>query len=320
MNNKLVSIITPCYNGGEQLPRYLDSVLNQTYKNIELIIINDGSIDETEKIINQYNKLFEDNGIKLIYVYQKNKGLGGAINTGLKYFTGEFLCWADCDDFFCVDSIEKRVRYLENNNQYAMVTSDGYIYNEENLNVPIGKITDQYKYYEDEYQFEHHLKAQSIFCCGCHMIRSEAFLDVNPQREIFEARRGQNWQMLLPLYYKYKVGFLNEPLYNYIIYKNSMSQGDDTKEKRIDRYNEHLDIIKNTLARIQMTEDDRHKYYMQFYELYIRDMYNISIKYCDIKLGIKYYLLMIKYNLIEKYDTKSLLKVIILRFLRKCNA
>lgn len=49
------------------------------------------------------------------------------------------------------------------------------------------------------------------------------------------------------VYYKYKRGFINEPLYNYIIYKNSMSSGDDTEEKKIKRENEHLDIVSNTL-------------------------------------------------------------------------
>ena len=100
MEKKMVSIITPCYNGGKLLSRYLDSVLKQTYKNIELIIVNDGSSDNTEKIVISYKGQFKKEGMKLVYIYQDNKGLGGAINTGLKHFTGDYLCWADYDDFF----------------------------------------------------------------------------------------------------------------------------------------------------------------------------------------------------------------------------
>ena len=316
MENQLVSIITPCYNGEKTVSRYLDSVLNQTYKNIELIFVNDGSTDNTEQVVLSYEKIFEENGKKLIYIKQENKGLGGAINTGLKYFTGDFLCWADADDFFHLESIEKRVRFLNENPQYGCVTTNAYVYNEDNLENPIYQITDKFKYHEDEYQFEHHLKSESIFCCGCHMVRKEAFLDVNPNREIFPARRGQNWQMLLPVYYKYKRGFLNEHLYNYIIYKSSMSTGDDSKEKKIQRCNEHLEIVKNTLDKIPMNEVNRNRYFKLFYINYVIDRFDICMQYKDLKNGVKQYVKMVKYKALRKYDTKSLLKVAITKVIK----
>lgn len=315
MEQKLVSIITPCYNGEKLVSRYLESVLGQTYKNIELIIVNDGSSDDTEKIVLSYKDKFEKKGMKLVYIYQKNKGLGGAINTGLKHFTGDYLSWADYDDFFRYDSVEKRVKFLEDNPQYGCVTSNANVYNEDDLENPIYKITDKFKYNEDEYQFEHHLKSESIFCCGCHMVRTEVFLDVNPDRDIFEGRRGQNWQMLLPVYYKYKRGFLDEPLYNYIIYKSSMSTGDDTEEKSIQRVNEHLEIVKNTLGRIDMDQKDRDKYFELFFTNYVVDRFDIYMKYKDFKLGFKYYMKMLKRGALRKYDTKSLIKVSLSKFI-----
>ena len=315
MGQKLVSIITPCYNGEKLVSRYLESVLGQTYKNIELIIVNDGSSDNTDKIVLSYKDKFENGGMKLVYIYQENKGLGGAINTGLKYFTGDYLCWADYDDFFRYDSVEKRVKFLEDNPQYGCVTSNANVYNKDDLENPIYKITDKFKYNEDEYQFEHHLKSESIFCCGCHMVRTEAFLDVNPDKDIFEGKRGQNWQMLLPVYYKYKRGFLDEPLYNYIIYKSSMSTGDDTKEKSIQRVNEHLEIVKNTLDRIDMDQKDRDKYFELFFTNYVVDRFDICMKYKDFKSGFKYYMKMFKRRALRKYDTKSLIKVSLSKFI-----
>lgn len=311
MENQLVSIITPCYNGEKTVSRYLDSVLNQTYKNIELIFVNDGSTDNTEQVVLSYEKIFEENGKKLIYIKQENKGLGGAINTGLKYFTGDFLCWADADDFFHLESIEKRVRFLNENLQYGCVTSNAYVYNEDNLNDILYKVGDNSKNNDDEYQFEYHLKAQSIFCCGCHMIRKKAFLDVNPNREIYPARRGQNWQMLLPVYYKYKRGFLDEALYNYIIYDSSMSTVERTKESRIKRFKEHYDIIENTLNRICMPDKERKKYLKIFYKICVIDIFDLSIQYKDTILGIKQYFIMFKYGIIRKNDTRALLKTII---------
>ena len=69
--NPLVSIITPCYNGENYLERYLDSVLEQTYDNIELILVNDGSNDKTSEIANRYKSKFADNGYVYIYIYIK---------------------------------------------------------------------------------------------------------------------------------------------------------------------------------------------------------------------------------------------------------
>ena len=68
MDNQLVSIITPCYNGGKVICRYLDSVLNQTYRNIELVFVNDGSTDNTEEVVLKYKSSFEKSVMKLIYI------------------------------------------------------------------------------------------------------------------------------------------------------------------------------------------------------------------------------------------------------------
>jgi len=71
MNEKLVSIITPCYNGEKFINRYLDSLLGQTYSNIEIIFINDGSTDKTEEIVFSYKDNFKKKGIKFIYISKK---------------------------------------------------------------------------------------------------------------------------------------------------------------------------------------------------------------------------------------------------------
>ena len=148
------------------------------------------------------------------------------------------------------------------------------------------------------------------------MVRSSAFLDVNPNREIYEARRGQNWQMLLPVYYKYKRGFIDEPLYNYIIYKNSMSSGDDTKEKKIIRENEHLAIVKNTLENMSITTKEKDKYYSIFYSDYIKRVFFIATDFGDIILALDYYMLSLKNKIIIESRTKILLKLIIKKILR----
>lgn len=275
----LVSVITPCYNGEKTIERQMDSVINQTYRPIEYILIDDGSIDSTAIKVKKYEKKFKEANIISRYVYQKNKGLGGAINTGLKLFNGEYLCWPDADDYLENTSIEKRVNFLEKHENFGAVSSDASIYNSNNLNACIGFVSGKRKERFNENQFELLLKEQSIFCPGCHMIRTKSFLDVNPNRDIYEARRGQNWQMLLPIYYKYKRGFIDEPLYNYIIYPVSMSHEEENLSKELFRANEHETIIINTLNRINMNNKER-KYYIDFIqERYIRKRLNIYCKY-----------------------------------------
>ena len=115
MQMKLVSIISPCYNGEKYVSRFLDSVLSQTYNNIELIVINDGSIDKTLEILESYKEKFFRRSYAYIIINQDNAGQSAAINRGLKVFSGDYLCWVDSDDKMFPTSIEHKVKTLENN-------------------------------------------------------------------------------------------------------------------------------------------------------------------------------------------------------------
>ena len=133
MKQPLVSIITPCYNGEEFVGRFLDSVLVQTYTNIELIIINDGSTDKTEEIILSYQEKMKDRGIKFIYFYQENKGQASALNHGLRIFKGDYLTWPDSDDILHENHIIRKVQFLERNIEIGLVISKCRILKEYSL-------------------------------------------------------------------------------------------------------------------------------------------------------------------------------------------
>ena len=292
--NPLVSIITPCLNGEKYVHRFLDSILRQTYDNIELIFVNDGSTDKTEEIVLSYDKKFKDKGVVFKYIYQENKGLAGAINTGLAIFSGDYLCWPDSDDYLEDESIEKRVAILEKTPDYAVVTSDAYVRHIDDLNNPVGIISKHTYNNYSENQFELLLKGKSIFCAGCHMVRANKFLEAYPERQIFEAKRGQNWQMLLPLYYKYKRYFLNEPLYNYMIYHASMSRDDDTEDKKLFRCKEHEEILINTIQAIDMSEEEKNKYIQLVENNYNRKRLYIAFDHDNQQLIEKQYSLLRK--------------------------
>lgn len=106
--NKLVSIVLPTYNGKDFLRKSIESCLNQTYTNIELIIINDCSIDATEQIILSYT----DSRIKYIK-NETNQRLPKSLNIGFENALGDYLTWTSDDNFFDIRAVEKMVLELE---------------------------------------------------------------------------------------------------------------------------------------------------------------------------------------------------------------
>ena len=96
--NPLVSIITPAYNAGGYLDSFFLSVLEQDYDNYEMIIVNDGSTDDTEDKILSYKKLFECRGIRFVYLNQENGGQARALNLAFPHIRGEYFIWPDYDD------------------------------------------------------------------------------------------------------------------------------------------------------------------------------------------------------------------------------
>lgn len=281
MGKELISIIAPCYNVADTLERYLKSILNQTYKHIEVIAVDDGSTDDTANILNQYCSVFSANKMTLKYLYEDNAGLGAAINTGLKYVTGDYLCWSDPDDFYFPASMEKRLQAFHEHPECAVVSSDAYVYHADDLEHPIKREAARFTYRQEPNQFELLLKEESHFCAGCHMVRMAEFEEVNPEREIYPARRGQNWQLLLPVYYKFKRYYLDEPLYAYIVYPNSMSSGDNTEKKELNRWEEHEEIVRQTLRRMPLTKDETEKYEREIAVRYAKKRFFTAIDYRD---------------------------------------
>ena len=107
----------PVFNGQEFLKKAIDSVLNQTFKDFEFIIINDGSTDDSEQIILNYN----DSRIK--YIYQKNIGIGGALSKGCALAIGKYIARMDSDDICLLNRLELQFKFLEENNDYVLVSS-----------------------------------------------------------------------------------------------------------------------------------------------------------------------------------------------------
>lgn len=118
----LVSVITPVFNGENFLRESIESILNQTFKNFEYIIIDDCSNDNTWQILKEYSK--KDKRIK-IYKNESNLGIAGNRNKGISLSGGKYIAWQDADDISFSDRLEKECNVLEKNSQIGII--GGYL-------------------------------------------------------------------------------------------------------------------------------------------------------------------------------------------------
>ena len=122
-----VSIIVPVYNVYDYLNKCLDSLVNQTLKDIEVIVIDDGSPDNSEEIIKKYQKEYPD---KIRAYKKKNGGLSDARNYGIKYAKGEYIAFVDSDDYVKYDMYEKMYNKAKSGNFDMVVCDLNYVYSD----------------------------------------------------------------------------------------------------------------------------------------------------------------------------------------------
>jgi glycosyltransferase EpsE len=130
MENPLVSIIMGVYNSEKTIVECIESVIEQTYKNWEFIICDDGSTDSSFDLINKYAE--KDRRIKLIK-NDMNRGLPYTLNHCIANSTGVYLLRQDADDIMVNDRIEKQVTFMRNNPQYSVVGSSMYLFDENGI-------------------------------------------------------------------------------------------------------------------------------------------------------------------------------------------
>lgn len=194
-----VSIIIPTYKRAERLDKAIDSVLNQTYDNIEVIVVDDNDPDteyrkETEKFMQRY----KDNS-KVIYIkHEKNKNGAAARNTGIKAANGDFIGFLDDDDCFLPEKIEKQVNFLIQNKEYDGVYCGKISKGKEIIPQYSGDLTVRY------------LQGEISIGTPTLVIRRDAVVALNGFDESFY--RHQDVEFLLRFFEHYKLGFVKDIL------------------------------------------------------------------------------------------------------------
>lgn len=251
----LVSIMTPCYNGEKFVGRYLDSVLAQTYDNIEVVLV-DSSTDDTEKIIRQYIPLFEKKGYTLHYIYQKKEGLAAAISLAMKNVTGDFISWFDADDILLPESTEKRVNFLLKNPQYDFCMCQMYSVDEKDTKTvksivrrippPVG---------EKDTLFMDFIIQRNVIFPNVWLVRRDVFFKAHPTKSIYPCHYGQNWQLILPLAYNFKCGYINEPLCYYVQRQGSIMHTKFTLQQEVEKRLEFIDLLTATIKPLNVPNE-----------------------------------------------------------------
>ena len=259
-----VSIIIPCYNGERFIDQSIRSVWEQDYPRMELIVIDDGSVDRSRDKILAWQKAFQDRGLILKYLYQENQGPGAATNYGLKHVTGRYLTLLDADDVYLPGAIRKKVEFLDTHPDYAGVRNNGWWVSGENrylfITDPAEKtITDLFA----ALSF-----GKTNNWAGTYMVRTDVLFDAYPDRNIDPSRLGQNFQILLPVSYGRKFGYIDEPLMEYRIQPDSHTYASDPEvqyQKTVKNSLGWRDIYRNVLAWL-ITDSKQRELYLNAYD------------------------------------------------------
>lgn len=237
----LVSVIIPVYNVEKYLEKCLDSVINQTFQDLEIICINDGSTDNSLQILEEYSQKDE----RIIIINQNNKGLSGARNSGLKVAKGEYIYFLDSDDWIKNNLLEKcYTKMIELDVDVLVfgtynVYSNFIIENKRKISNFIKKYNIKALYFEDNPL----IYTQS--CTAWTKFFKKNFLDNNNLHFEEEVRFSEDavfWMQLL--YCNPKIGLLDECLYYYRIKRSDAltSNNSNIMKKQWNAY----EYIKNT--------------------------------------------------------------------------
>jgi len=290
MNCPLVSVIIPTYNGSRFIRETIQSVLDQTYNNLEIMVVDDGSTDDTSLIV----KSVTDQ--RITYIQQKNAGVSPARNHGIAVSKGDYIAFLDHDDVWLPCKLEKQLSLFEQNPKVALIYSDAFIINENNF--IIGKYSHKIKFFRGRIFKE--LFSSCFITILTVVIKKSVFLEVGP---FLPYKICEDYDLLLKCAAKYPIDYIDEPLAKYRVHGSNYSKNYETEinecieifdfwrnQKNINGYNI------NTLISKAITNT------------YYNALKNAIKRKKDYRGSIKYFFLFI-YYWIKKYSFKNLANI-----------
>lgn len=215
---KKVSVIIPIYNVEDYLPKCLDSIINQTYKNLEIILINDGSPDNCGVICDEYAKCDD----RIIVVHQENQGVSVARNTGLDICSGDYIVFCDPDDYVELDMYEKLVSLAQINNVDVVVCARNDV--EDNEILPVD-ILDKYCGLQNRQEAIENIFTTHFSVGPCNKLFKKSLLITKDSISLYfpiGVKVGEDALFIAKLFTRAEnFFFTNTQLYNYVTRKTS---------------------------------------------------------------------------------------------------
>lgn len=214
----LVTVVVPAYNHEDYVPGCIKSILDQDYPAIELIVINDGSTDDTDARVRE---LIEGDNLDFKYISKGNEGLIKTLNLGLRQASGKYFCELASDDMLLPGSIAKRVEYLEANPVLDAVFADGYVM-EDSRKTEKRAFEGNSGFDSERHTIEDllDLRAKIFFATG--MIRKEVLDGLGGFDEDFRYYEDAFTEYQLVM--RGKVGYLDEPVMYYRVHSSNVSK------------------------------------------------------------------------------------------------
>lgn len=234
-NNPEVSIVVPVYNAEKYIRATIDSVIAQSFQDWQLILVNDGSRDNTLTILREYESSFPE---KIKCIDKKNSGVSDTRNLGIKQARGEYIALLDADDQWLTDNLKLKVEYLRKHKEVHFVFSDMFEVNE-NLENPVLALVGK-----DENILEDLLLWNGEVIPGPSsnlLIRKECFDSGIQFKKQLSSIADQN--LTVQLAFAYKGKRIPFPLWNYRVLPGSMSKSIQVMER--DCLNTYLDYWKS---------------------------------------------------------------------------
>lgn len=232
-----VSVVIPTYKRGELIRRAIESVIKQTYNELEIIIVSDGKYEETDNIVNEYKKL--DSRIHYIS-YDHSRGANYARNAGIKYSTGNFVAFLDDDDEWVENKVEYQLKIFSEDSDIGLVyTGTQSIYEDDQLSyntMPSEGGDLSIKIFEKNY----------IGITSTVMVRRDVLLKAGMFDEGLPAR--QDYDLWIRVCQLCKIGFVNQTMIKY--YNNSAN---NQISSNILKYEKAIDIL-NKKYRMKINE------------------------------------------------------------------
>lgn len=319
--NVKFSIIIPVYNSDEYLEECIESVLNQTYKNFEVILINDGSKDKSGSICDNYSKI----ETRLKVIHQENKGRVLARRKGIENATGDYLLFLDSDDYWDINLLETIYKYVVKFNCDMIIFKYKRVFN----NIIVREqqqLFDHERIFENDDKkviFEKIISTSSLNNLVTKVIK-KTIVDNCDYLHYKDIRNGEDLLQSLPwLYRANKIVYINKPLYNYRINPKSTTQNFD-----VNRIND-LSIVRGVFLKyMKKLRIDTYQNMCLFYSFFLDRMisYIIELINSDIERQKKYYILnklkqnehyINSFRYLRKYESAFYKKIILYLFNRK---